>query len=36
MESYEIIIVGAGPGGLAAAQKLAEAGKKVCFWSTMI
>lgn len=29
MEYYEIIIVGAGPGGLAAAQKLAEAGKKV-------
>lgn len=29
MESYEIVIVGAGPGGLAAAQKLAEAGKKV-------
>jgi len=29
MESYEVVIVGAGPGGLNCAQKLAEAGKKV-------
>jgi len=29
MESYEVVIVGAGPGGLACAQKLAEQGRKV-------
>lgn len=29
MESYEVVIVGAGPGGLACARKLSEAGKKV-------
>lgn len=29
MEFYEAVIIGAGPGGLACAQKLAEAGKQV-------